>query len=52
MTRFSSVAELTAYREEIAPRFDPKRVCVAVCVGPGCLAYKSGKIADAFQVAL
>ncbi len=30
-------------------RFDPKRPCIAVCVGPGCLAYKSGKIADAFQ---
>ncbi len=52
MARFSSVAELAAYREEIAPRFDPKRTCIAVCVGPGCLAYKSGKIADAFQVAL
>ncbi len=52
MARLRSVADLETYRKEILARRDPEALVVAVCAGPGCLAYASGKIAAAFQAEL
>ena len=52
MARLQAVADLETYRKEILARRDPEALVVAVCAGPGCLAYASGKIAAAFQAEL
>ena len=46
--RLSTLADLEALRNEVNAGRDPDQPAVAVCAGPGCLAYKSGKIYDAF----
>ena len=41
MPRLTSVSDLEDLRKQILDQRDPNRVSVAVCSGPGCLAYAS-----------
>ncbi len=49
MLRLTTVEDLERYRQEVLSRRDPKRPCVTICSGTGCRAYKSEKVALAFQ---
>ncbi len=47
--RLNSALELEALRKSILDRRDPRRPCVALCVGTGCLAYDCRDILGAFR---
>jgi len=49
MGRLRSFEELENYRREILSHRDFKKPCVTICSGPGCLAYQSEKVVQAFQ---
>jgi NADH-quinone oxidoreductase subunit F len=46
--RLGSVAELEGLRQSILGQRDPKRTCVSVCGGTGCLASGAEAVVDAF----
>ncbi len=50
--RLSSVADLTAYKEQILSERDPNRPVIIVCHGTGCLANGSPKVAAALRTAI
>jgi NADH:ubiquinone oxidoreductase subunit F (NADH-binding)/(2Fe-2S) ferredoxin len=52
MGRLNSGADLENLRKEILSHRDPKKLCVTVCAGTGCLAYASEKVAEAFATEL
>ncbi len=52
MAKFHSPEELSAYREGLQARRDPKQKIVAVCAGTGCCAYGAKKLVDAFRHAV
>ncbi|MEW6489270.1 MAG: NADH-quinone oxidoreductase subunit NuoF [Thermodesulfobacteriota bacterium] len=52
MARLTSLEDLERYRQEVLARRDPKKPCVTICSGTGCRAYKSEKVAHAFQAEL
>jgi len=45
-------SDFEAFQKKIVEGRDPNRTAVAVCSGPGCLAYASGKVFDRFKVEL
>ena len=47
MVKFSSTADLQAYREELTAGRDEERPVIAICAGTGCKAYGSAKLIDA-----
>jgi len=47
--RLNSAQELEALRKSILDKRDPKRPCIALCVGTGCLAYGCMDILAAFR---
>ncbi len=49
MRRLNSPQELEALRKSILDKKDPKRPCIALCVGTGCLAYGCTDILAAFK---
>jgi NADH-quinone oxidoreductase subunit F len=49
MARLTSIEDLERYRQEVLAQRDPKKPCVTICSGTGCRAYKSEKVAQAFQ---
>ena len=49
MRRLNSAQELEALRKSILDKRDPKRPCIALCVGTGCLAYGCMDILAAFR---
>jgi len=49
MQKLSSYSDLNQLREQINSRRDPDRMCVTVCSGTGCLAYRSQDIYAAFE---
>ncbi|MBU2551458.1 MAG: 4Fe-4S binding protein [Proteobacteria bacterium] len=49
MQRINSANELKALRDSLAKALDPEQPVVRVCLGPGCLAQGSDKIAAAFR---
>src|SRR4030042_2031844 len=49
MPRINSPAELEEFRKDIISKRDPKRPCIAVCTGTGCLARGAAKVVAAFK---
>ncbi|MEW6666254.1 MAG: NADH-quinone oxidoreductase subunit NuoF [Thermodesulfobacteriota bacterium] len=49
MPRINSPAELEEFRKDVITRRDPKRPCIAVCTGTGCLALGAAKVVAAFK---
>jgi len=49
MPRLNSSHDLAALREALTAARAPNRVCVTLCSGTGCLAYKSHDVFAAFQ---
>ncbi len=49
MRRLNSSQELEALRKSILDTRDPKKPCIALCTGTGCLAYGGADILNAFQ---
>ncbi len=46
--KLTSIKELEGFRSEIITNKDPKKTCIAVCGGPGCLAKQCLEVRDAF----
>jgi NADH:ubiquinone oxidoreductase subunit F (NADH-binding)/(2Fe-2S) ferredoxin/NAD-dependent dihydropyrimidine dehydrogenase PreA subunit len=49
MPRLKSVLDLEELRKEILSRRDPKKRCITVCGGAGCLALGAAKVISAFE---
>lgn len=49
MPRINSPAELEEFRKNILSKGDPKRPCIAVCTGTGCLALGAARVVSAFK---
>ncbi|MGB9627763.1 MAG: NADH-ubiquinone oxidoreductase-F iron-sulfur binding region domain-containing protein [Thermodesulfobacteriota bacterium] len=49
MPRINSPDELEKVRKEILSRRDPKKPCISICAGTGCLASGAGDVIAAFQ---
>ncbi|MGD2245190.1 MAG: NADH-ubiquinone oxidoreductase-F iron-sulfur binding region domain-containing protein [Candidatus Aminicenantes bacterium] len=49
MPRIKSAAELEELRKSVLSKRDPKKPCVAVCAGMGCLSLDNGRIISAFK---
>jgi len=49
MPRINSPAELEEFRKDVMSKRDPKRPCIAVCTGTGCLALGAAKVVAAFK---
>jgi NADH:ubiquinone oxidoreductase subunit F (NADH-binding)/(2Fe-2S) ferredoxin/Pyruvate/2-oxoacid:ferredoxin oxidoreductase delta subunit len=49
MPRIKTPAELEEFRKAILSKRDPKRPCIAVCTGTGCLALGAAKVVTAFK---
>jgi NADH-quinone oxidoreductase subunit F len=49
MTRLNSAQELEELRREVLAARDPKRTCVSICAGTGCLASGASEVVAAFQ---
>ncbi|MFZ1936066.1 MAG: NADH-quinone oxidoreductase subunit NuoF [Thermoguttaceae bacterium] len=47
--KFTSCAQLTAYRETLRTQYDPAKSCVTVCGGTGCRAIESQAVLTAFR---
>jgi len=52
MVRLKSPAELEQLRTEIQAQRDPKKPCIAICAGTGCLALGVKKVITAFKEGL
>ncbi|MBI2898575.1 MAG: NADH-quinone oxidoreductase subunit NuoF [Planctomycetes bacterium] len=50
MVRFSSSEELEQFRRELSSRRDPKKPCISVCAGTGCLANGAADVMEGFSV--
>ncbi|MFZ2089296.1 MAG: NADH-ubiquinone oxidoreductase-F iron-sulfur binding region domain-containing protein, partial [Desulfobaccales bacterium] len=50
--RLTSLADLTAYKEQILAGRDPNRPVIIVCHGTGCLANGSPKVSEALRSAI
>jgi len=49
MPRINSPAELEELRKNILSKRDPKRPCIAICTGTGCLALGAAKVVSALK---
>jgi NADH-quinone oxidoreductase subunit F len=49
MARINSPAELEDFRKNIISKRDPKKPCIAVCTGTGCLALGAAKVVAAIK---
>ena len=49
MTKLKSTSELEKLRKKIISEKDPKKRCIAVCSGTGCLASGSKHLSEVFQ---
>jgi NADH-quinone oxidoreductase subunit F len=49
MPRLNSPEELEGLRQEIVGKRDPRKLCVAICAGTGCLALGCDKVIAAFK---
>ncbi len=49
MPRINSPDELESHRKDILSKKDPKKPCIAVCTGTGCLALGASKVVAAFK---
>jgi len=48
MAKLNSPLDLENLRQKIISTRDPNRLCVTICSGTGCRAYRSEEVADAF----
>ncbi len=49
MNRLNTPDELEKYRKELLSKRDPKKPCVSICAGAGCLASGAGEVIAAFK---
>jgi len=49
MPRINSPAELERFRKDTISKSDPKKPCIAICTGTGCLALGAAKVVAAFR---
>ena len=49
MSRINSPAELEEFRNAILAKRDPKKPCIAICAGAGCIASGAGEVIEAFR---
>ncbi|MCU0723465.1 MAG: 4Fe-4S binding protein [Planctomycetes bacterium] len=49
MSRIDSAEALERYRRELLARRDPKKPCVSICAGTGCLASGAAEVIAAFK---
>jgi NADH-quinone oxidoreductase subunit F len=49
MARLNSPEELEIFRKEITSNRDPKKPCISICAGAGCLASGAAEVIDAFK---
>ncbi len=49
MTKIKSFDELKSVQERLKAGRDPKKPCITICVGTGCLAYGTQKLVDNFR---
>ncbi|MGD1049410.1 MAG: (2Fe-2S) ferredoxin domain-containing protein, partial [Candidatus Krumholzibacteriaceae bacterium] len=49
MNRLESVADLKSLQEKLAAGRDPRKPCVVICAGTGCLAYGVMALIDRFK---
>ena len=48
-TKIKSFDELKSVQERLKAGRDPKKPCITICVGTGCLAYGTQKLVDSFR---
>ena len=48
-TKIKSFDELKSIQERLKAGRDPKKPCITICVGTGCLAYGTQKLVDNFR---
>ncbi len=48
-SKIKSASELNKLREKIKAGRDPKKPCITICVGTGCLAHGAMEVAESFQ---
>ena len=49
MMKVNTPAELEKLRQELLAKRDPKKPCVSICAGTGCLASGAGEVIEAFK---
>ena len=49
MPRINSIDELEKLRQEIVALRDPKKPCVSICAGAGCIASGADEVITAFE---
>jgi NADH-quinone oxidoreductase subunit F len=49
MSKIKSFDELKSVQQRLKAGRDPKKPCITVCVGTGCLAYGTQKLVDSFR---
>jgi NADH-quinone oxidoreductase subunit F len=49
MTRFKSPTDLENFRKSLIAQRDPKKPCISICAGSGCLALGCEKVISAFK---
>ena len=49
MAKLNSYGDLNTFREKINAKRDPRKICITVCSGTGCLAYRSQDIYESFS---
>src|SRR5512143_308207 len=49
MPRIHSPAEMESFRKDIISKRDPKKPCIAVCTGTGCIALGASKVVGALR---
>ena len=49
MIKVNTPAELEKLRQDILAKRDPKKPCISICAGTGCLASGAGEVIDAFK---
>src|SRR3989339_850013 len=49
MSKIKSFDELKRVQERLKAGRDPKKPCITICVGTGCLAYGTQKLVDSFR---
>ena len=49
MSKIKSFDELKSIQERLKAGRDPKKPCITICVGTGCLAYGTQKLVDNFR---
>jgi len=49
MARLKTPEDLESFRQEILSRRDPKKPCISICAGAGCIASGADEVIEAFK---